>query len=372
MSDQFQDCLSNGLEAAARQKWAEAEHFFGEAVRLQPTSAIAAFNLGRIAYIREDTERASSCFMTALAADPLHIKALAALVQTLTELERESEAVMAADKGLAALRARPDIAPASYNILYSHMAHAYRRLRAFSPMAECYRRMLAANPTDTVAQHLLAAAEGRHAGARAADFAKAFFDNMAAKFDKHLQRLAYAAPDTLAAALHHMRPDAGAFATVLDLGCGTGLMGQALVRYFRITRLVGVDLSDQMLHAAQGRGLYAELVLGNIIEVLSARSDHFNLIIAADVFIYVSELSPIFAQARRLLKPGGMFAFSLEISRGEDVELQSNGHYRHDAGYIARLAAQYGFALTQAADGPLRKEAGEDVIGRYVYLAKSP
>ncbi len=372
MSDQFQDHMNKGREAAARQLWPEAERYFGEALRLQPGSADALFNLGRIAYIGTDAPRAMSLFTRTVAADPLHIKALAALVQCLTEAGREPDAVAAAAKGLSALRARADIAPASYNLVYSHMAHAYRRLHDLPRAADCYRAMLAANPADTVTQHLLAAAEGKLTQAYAADFAKAFFDNLAGTFDKHLvQKLAYAAPTILAETLHDMRGHADSFPAVLDLGCGTGLMGQALAVQFRVTRLIGIDLSANMLREAEKRGLYSELIQGDIAAVLSGRDELFNLIIAADVFIYMGELKPVFAHAARLLRTDGLFAFSVELSPSDDIELQSNGHYRHSRNYIARLAAEHGFSIARAADAPVRKEASEDVMGYYVYLTRA-
>ena len=371
MSDQFQDTMSKGREAAARRLWAEAERCFGEAQRLQPASAEAAFNLGRIVYIGGDVARSMSLFTQAVTADPLHIKALTALVQCLTEAGREPDAVAAAAKGLSALRARADVAPASYNLVYSHMAHAYRRLHDLPRAAECYRAMLAANPADTVTQHLLAAAEGKLTQAYAADFAKAFFDNLAGTFDKHLvQKLDYAAPQVLAVTLHEMRADKACIPAVLDLGCGTGLMGQALAPHFRVTRLVGIDLSANMLREAEKRALYSEVIQGDIAAVLSGRDEPFNLITAADVFIYMGDLAPVFTQAARLLRPDGLFAFSVEISPSDDIELQSNGHYRHGRSYIARLAAEHGFNIARAADAPVRKEAGEDVMGYYVYLTK--
>ena len=103
---------------------------------------------------------------------------------------------------------------------------------------------------------------------------------------------------------------------------------------------------------------------------MAARADAFDLIVAADVFIYVGALELVFEQAARLLKAGGMFLFTVEVSRTADLELESAGHYRHGQAYVERLAAAQGFTMTRLDEQPIRVEVNRDVMGLYVYLTK--
>ena len=305
-----------------------------------------------------------------LEAAPTHAKALAALVQTLIELKHEREAVAAAVKGLPVLE-QSGAAPAALNEVRHHLAQAYRRLGDNAAAADCYRAMVAADPTDAVAQHFLAASEGKVSAEYAGGFAKAFFDSLAETFDEHLVgRLGYGSPARLLADLGALRPDPASFAGVLDLGCGTGLMARALAEKYRMAHLVGLDISEKMLHEAVKRGLYSELVAGDLIPVMTGRTDTFDLVIGADVFIYVPDLAPVLAQAARLLRPRGLFAFTVEISAQADVELAPNGHYRHNKDHLLRTAAAHGFAMAHTADAPIRKEATETVLGHYLYFEK--
>jgi predicted TPR repeat methyltransferase len=52
------------------------------------------------------------------------------------------------------------------------------------------------------------------------------------------------------------------------------------------------------------------LVLGDYVHYLSARQEPCDLVLAADVFIYAGDLVAVFQAVARLLRLGGLFAFS--------------------------------------------------------------
>ena len=96
--------------------------------------------------------------------------------------------------------------------------------------------------------------EASAAGALPQAYVARLFDDYAWRFDKHLiKNLGYRAPALIAEALSAVAPDRR-FALALDLGCGTGLMGEALRG--RVDRLTGVDLSAAMIAKARERGVY--------------------------------------------------------------------------------------------------------------------
>lgn len=73
------------------------------------------------------------------------------------------------------------------------------------------------------------------------------------------------------------------------------------------------------------------------------RPASFDLIVAADVFIYIGKLDAIFRESSRLLRPNGLFAFSVEVEsavagESREVVLDKTCRYRHDANYLRRLA----------------------------------
>jgi predicted TPR repeat methyltransferase len=197
------------------------------------------------------------------------------------------------------------------------------------------------------------------------------FDSVAGDFDQHLNdTLKYRVPQLLAEALARCG-GLPAGASVLDLGCGTGLAG-ALLRP-QAARLEGVDLSPGMLEQARRRGIYDALACGDIVEHLEALSAPVDLVLAADVFVYLGDLAPVFAASAAALRPGGLFAFSVEAlgaAAGVDFLLCRTRRYAHALDYVLRLTAAHGFEVALLEAAVLREEGGADVAGGIVVLRR--
>ena len=192
------------------------------------------------------------------------------------------------------------------------------------------------------------------------------FDGYAGRFDEHLQRkLGYRVPEMLARAIADTRPSNPL--DVLDLGCGTGLCGAALRPLARTLR--GVDLSPAMVEKARSRGVYDDVVLGDMLAPLRERAGAFDLIVATDVLIYVGDLAPVFDAAVGALRPGGMLAFSVEAGAGDRYYLQpKTRRYAHAQPYLKHLADIYGFATERFETIPVRVEGGKPLPGYLVVL----
>jgi predicted TPR repeat methyltransferase len=360
-----------GLIFMARQDFSAAKESFTKALSAKPHLADAAFNLGRIAYHENDRSVAQKYFERTITIQANHGKAHSTLVQVLTEQGFEAEAIAAGRRGLMAMRGNSGDVPKGYADVLMQTANACRRLDKLEDAAAWYREAVEIDPNNSIAKHLLAAAEGTMSQEHAREYAIKSFDTFARSFDDHLLKtLNYRSPETLMADIAELRPRADALSDVLDLGCGTGLMGEVLARHFQVSHLVGIDLSQNMLDVAVDKNLYQELIHGDLVPTMSARSDEFDLIVSADVFIYVGEVSEVFAQVARLLKPRGLFAFTIEISIEKDVELAPTGRYRHNKSYLHQLSAEYGMRLIREADGLIRKDVREDIVGCYLYFEK--
>ena len=213
------------------------------------------------------------------------------------------------------------------------------------------------------------AALGRAAGPASAPrgYVQSLFDDYADSFDRHLvEVLGYEAHRRLIAPLAALQPQA--FDSALDLGCGTGLCGPLLRPIVR--RLEGLDLSQPMLDRAAARGVYDELIRADLVEHLQQTAARHDLVVAADVFIYVGDLEPVFAGVRRVLRPGGVFGFTLEAA-GDDrpVALHAQLRYAHSLPYVQGLASRHGLRLLRADAQPLRQQRSSVTPGLYVYLA---
>jgi len=200
-----------------------------------------------------------------------------------------------------------------------------------------------------------------------AEHARRTFDEHAPRFEASLARLDYRGPQLLLAAVTAAGGIAGPasrFRSMLDLGCGTGLAGAA----FRseVDRLSGVDLSAAMLAEARRKDIYDRLAEGELMAFLAAEAGggtRHDLVIAADVFVYLGDLAPIAAAVARVLAPSGLFAFTVETHGGEGALLRSTLRYAHGSAHVRSAIADAGLDLSYLEEVATRSEKGEPVEG---------
>ena len=188
--------------------------------------------------------------------------------------------------------------------------------RAEAELAAAER--LGADPR-IVSERRATIAAQRSLGRAPPGYMRHLFDQFAADYDERMRsRLGYKAPEKLLDLCALMLGSPRKAMAILDLGCGTGLSGAAFADY--AARLVGVDLSPGMLAKARALSLYDELIVADI-EDLPASVAGFDLVIAADVLVYVGDLAKIFAEVRERLNPCGLWAFTVERNEASDFAL---------------------------------------------------
>jgi predicted TPR repeat methyltransferase len=216
--------------------------------------------------------------------------------------------------------------------------------------------------------HLARLGAGAATPAVTALYVRRLFDQHAPGFDEMMQeRLAYRGPQLLLDAVRAASGTRMRFGSMLDLGCGTGLAGAA----FRpdVDWLVGVDLSGAMIAEARIKGVYDRLVtleLGEFLAAEAANRSEYHLVVAADVFVYCSDLGPVAAGAAKVLATGGLFAFSVETHDGPGVLLRETLRYAHSADHVRAALQQAGLKALSLAPASTRTEKGIPVPGLIV------
>jgi predicted TPR repeat methyltransferase len=247
---------------------------------------------------------------------------------------------------------------------------AFERLNepglALDVLREAQRRF---GDNEEVPFHLARLADDPPPTSAPASHVARLFDGYADRFESHLvEGLQYRAPELIASCLlKHAAPRA---LDILDLGCGTGLMGALLAT--RKRAMVGVDLSGKMIAKAKKKGIYDELHVAEIVAFLTASHRRFDVVLAADVFIYLGDLSPVLPAVRRVLVASGLFAFSAERCAEGEYTLNKSGRYSHSEDYIRRVASTAGFETLCAEAAILRHEKGTPVEGFIAVLRVRP
>jgi predicted TPR repeat methyltransferase len=189
------------------------------------------------------------------------------------------------------------------------------------------------------------------------------FDQHAPEFDEALVgRLGYRGPELLLEAVREIAAAPMRFEAALDLGCGTGLAGAAF--RLRCERLVGVDISPGMIERARLKGVYDRLEAAELSEFLAREpAKHYSLVLAADVFVYCADLTPICAVVARVLAPRGLFAFTVETHDDSGVRLQETLRYAHSAENVRVAIEAVGLRVVQLTSVSTRSEKGVPVPG---------
>ena len=291
----------------------------------------------------------------------LSAKTLSRLAQGLQEEGRVLEAFICRQRAAELDAENPD---QWYSL--GELAHIVER-RADARLA--YERYLALRPDDTEIAHILNALRDAPPPPRASsEYVKDLFSRFASFYDESMNDdLEYRAPQLLAEAL--TRAFDGRQLDILDLGCGTGLGGQAVRAQARL--LVGVDLSADMLVHAEKRGIYDRLHLDEITAWLrqhahEADAERFTAIMACDALIYFGDLRQVLNPAAKCLAPGGVVAFTVEQGANAPFKLSDAGRFTHHRKHVEDATCDAGLSIVSMDEAVLRYEYGSAVAGLVV------
>ncbi|MGP4671374.1 methyltransferase domain-containing protein [Agrobacterium salinitolerans] len=208
-------------------------------------------------------------------------------------------------------------------------------------------------------------------------YVEGLFDDYADRFETSLvEKLDYSVPQKLAK-LIGKAAKGGVFDTIVDIGCGTGLLGVE-IRTFA-NRLEGFDISQNMLAKAEEKGLYDHLDQADLslepetsgLFTSTLAQHRADLVAAADVMMYLGSLEAVMPLVSALLAPSGFFAFSVEDAGEEDgFVLRESLRYAHSKSYVTELLERTGFSLIEIRKTTIRKDAGKPLSG-ILFLARA-
>jgi len=286
----------------------------------------------------------------------------------------------------------------------------YKQSRKLDQASEYFRRALQVHPEDGHALVQLASLDQIQQSENVvrldSDYVVGLFDGYSQRFEHELVHvLQYVGHKLVADALLAQDdwlqelPKKSSI-SIVDIGCGTGLLGELLrlqVGDFLLQscstgsteqrarpselRIVGVDLSERMVDLAQQRNskygvpVYDEVRVSDASQYLrTLKLASVSAITASDVLIYVGALEEIFGECARALEVGGIFAFTVELSAGkgeqDGVKLLKSGRFGHSKKHIEEVAYAHGFELSLWRESVLRQQSGQDVPGAVAVLKR--
>jgi malonyl-CoA O-methyltransferase len=151
----------------------------------------------------------------------------------------------------------------------------------------------------------------------------------------------------------------------LEIGTGTGYLGAALSDLAPALQLAVSDLAHGMTRQAACR-LPSALAFDADAQALPLRDGSVELVLSSSVYQWVNDLALAFGEAKRVLKEGGRFAFTLF---GEQTLLELRDAHRRAAAELGRSSHAQEFPavaeiqqrLTAAGFGILRLQTDLEV-----------
>lgn len=225
------------------------------------------------------------------------------------------------------------------------------------------QRGLALAPGDPSLQFLLTIASGETPRTQPKEIMQALFDKYASRFDSELVgQLRYRVPRRVSEIIQARSP--GLDVSILDLGCGTGLLGVYLGRI--AGAFVGVDLSARMIEQASRHAIYTELRQTDLLDELRATpAGTHDYVTANDVFIYVGDLCEVIPAAAKAIRSGGALIFSCETAQESEgaMVLRPSKRYAHSVKSIEALCHAAGFSSCIIEPVELRFERKVPIAG---------
>jgi predicted TPR repeat methyltransferase len=152
-----------------------------------------------------------------------------------------------------------------------------------------------------------------------------FYRNWADDYDHQmLDELGYTSPITIARLLDEYLPDKNA--RIYDIGCGTGLTCVFLHQQ-GYRALDGIDLSPDMVRVAENRGIYQDVLLGDVNQPLAVADNSYDAAISSGTFTHGHVGPGPLQEIFRILRPGGILACTVHMdlwqSKGFETSFES-------------------------------------------------
>jgi predicted TPR repeat methyltransferase len=359
--EQARDFFTQGLAHFQAGRFDQAERSFAASDALLPGRISTLTNLGATRLKLGKPQEAANVLEEVLAREPDNIEALGHRATALAELGHFPKALACVERMLSLV---PELGHA-----WSLRGLLLRDMGRTDEAAIAFDEAIARGADPELNRYYRAALTGSDVPATAPhQYVQSLFDTYAEGFDEHLVRvLRYQAPQVLTDGVRAMGRQ---FASALDLGCGTGLCGPPVRPLAK--KLHGVDLSATMVERSQSLGVYDLVVQSDLARYLQDTAQRYDLVLAADVFIYVGALEAVFAGVARVMETGGVFCFSVESTPGpQPLVLRDSLRYAHSRAYIEALAAQSGFGVGAMSEHAIREDQRVPIPGLYFWLTRS-
>lgn len=395
ISPEYIDAIYNlGICYVKQSQWDKALETFKQLLKVTPNHIGAHYQLGKGYFNAGELDKAILAFKSALAINEklpeLHNNLANCYVEQKNWAEARIHFEKALDLDQQNFQAHYNLAIVSEHLAnidlaiqhyqkalkienndfaaHNNLGIAYLKRQNLAYALKHFEKALSLQPdNESLKYNVDAIKQDKRLEAAPTHYIKNLFDAYANNFETHIRNsLDYQVPEhLLVAATHRLKLKKNAY-TILDLGCGTGLAGEVFKPYAK--HMVGVDLSDNMLDVAKTKNIYDALKAEDITAFLKDKKSQYDIILAADVFVYSGKLDEILKGCKNALKRKGLLIFSTEICENQAYRVLQSGRFAHNENYLKKLAQKNRLTVRYNEIIQARMQYDEAVMGRIMAL----
>ena len=360
--DHLDEIFSLAAQHHQKGNYKDAENLYKQILEVNPTHYQSLGNLGLLAKQFNKYNISKGLLEKAIQTNPNFANAHYNLGNEYQELGETQQAINCYQQDI---QISPNPHADTYHnlgVLMKQVGETQQAINYYQQAIALYDHVLISNPNDQRAHtsrqstlHLLNSQVGVTTKTAPKHYIQSLFDDYAKRFDHHLtETLDYKVPQLLKNRLATQLGSNLTFDMAIDLGCGTGLSGEAFRPICR--QLVGIDLSPKMIEKAEKKQVYDSIENGEINKYLERNSEKYDLFIATDLLIYVGDLTRLFSHVSKTSKSKAIFLFSTESVKNIDYILTSEVRYAHSTDYINQLAKLHKFNILRVENTTIRKK----------------
>ena len=335
--------LNLAMGLGEQHRFGQAVPFFRKAIALNPSDAETRSTIAFALTQLKEYDEAELQYLEALKLDPQHFGARICLGLALADQGKIAQAFKQAEI-LAQSENATGFPHKTFGILLA-------RIGCVDRAKVCFEKHLSSHPGDADEIAMLLATVGGPLPPRATDLQiSQLYTSRADEWDRGAAEPGgYQGHRLVAAALAVL--NAQSADTIVDAGCGTGLVGELLRPQVRL--LIGVDMSEPMLAQARRKNVYDSLHRGDLVDYMINHPRSCDVVVSAATIIHFGKLDTVFQAVALCLRPRGLFVFTVfpndddpsVVAIGTLNGLAEGGCFRHGSDYIVRTAAACGLTV---------------------------
>lgn len=191
-----------------------------------------------------------------------------------------------------------------------------------------------------------------------------YYENFSTSYDEEFSpNQGYFVPDDLSELITKHYKKLNTKIKILDLGCGTGLVGESLGTKFSETEITGIDISLKMLIQAKEKQkynhIYNNFIHQDFRNFIAKTKQKFDIVTACLSLHYQKSFSNTLSSIREILKNDGIVIFAIEKTLHDHQKVNLNygfENFCYNKSYIKDEIHTSGLHLTEIIESSVKND----------------